>query len=85
MSDVMLCGILRMPPELWNDPLQLCQIQQASREAATELEKRADDIKKLRDALKPFQQNVNASSLMDAIGHIGRDHLLAARRTYTET
>ena len=34
---------------------------------------------KARDALKPFAANVEASSLSEALGHITRDHLLAAR------
>jgi len=45
MSDLMLCGILRMPPELWkDDPLQFVQVHSCMREAATELEQRADKI-----------------------------------------
>ena len=34
----------------------------------------------LRAALEPFARNADAVSLAQALGHIERDHLLAARR-----
>jgi hypothetical protein len=38
MSDVILCGVLRMPPELWgDDPLQF--VRSAMLEAADEIER----------------------------------------------
>ncbi len=49
MSDVMLCGILRMP---FNDDgdMHLMQLKQACREAATQLESRADALAALQTA-----------------------------------
>jgi hypothetical protein len=36
------------------------------------------DNERLRAALEPFARNVKAVSLMEALGHIGREHLLDA-------
>lgn len=67
MSDVMLCGILRMPPELWEDELSLMQIQSAAKEAATELERRADEIERLRAEIERLK------GLCKAANQITRD------------
>jgi multidrug resistance efflux pump len=45
--------------------------------------KQADaEIERLRAALEPFQRNVESLSLSGALGHIGREELLNARRAY---
>lgn len=45
----MLCGVLRMAPELWiDDQTSLFQVLARMREAADELEKRAAEIERLR-------------------------------------
>lgn len=49
MSDVMLCGILRMPFDDGGD-IHLMQLKQACHEAATELERRADAFTALQTA-----------------------------------
>ena len=41
-------------------------------------------VAKLEAALEPFVQNVNAASLREALGHIEREHLLAARAALKE-
>lgn len=60
VSDVMLCGILRMPFDHGND-LHLMQLQQACREAASELERRADEIS---------AQSAEIARLREALGEI---------------
>jgi hypothetical protein len=39
-------------------------------------------IKRLQQALEPFQRKVEAESLAGALGHIERKHLWNARRAY---
>lgn len=59
MSDVMLCGVLRMPYELWkDDPLQVPQVLARMREAALELEKRAAEIERLRALVKDLADDL---------------------------
>jgi hypothetical protein len=41
-------------------------------------------VAKLEAALEPFVQNVSAASLREALGHIEREHLLAARAALKE-
>lgn len=42
------------------------------------------EIEKLRAALEPFARNVDAVSLIEALGHIEREHLHNARRGLEE-
>jgi len=54
MSDVMLLGVLRMPPELWrNNPLDIAQRHSRYIEAA-------DRIELLQTALEQIHQYVKA-------------------------
>lgn len=71
MSDVMLCGILRMPFDHGND-LHLMQLQQACREAASELERRADEISaqsaeiaRLRKAVEKIVKHAENKGMRD--------------------
>lgn len=69
MSDVMLCGVLRMPKELWADPLTLMQIQARALEAADELEKRSSEIERLNAALE--NEAIITRTLRDAVKQLG--------------
>lgn len=40
------------------------------------------EIERLMAALEPFQRDVEAVSLINALGHITREHLLAARHAF---
>jgi outer membrane protein TolC len=53
-------------------------------EAITIAKKSRAEIERLRAALEPFQRNVESLSLSGALGHIGREELLNARRAYTK-
>ena len=49
MSDLMLLGVLQMPPELWNDsPLDICQRYSRYMEAASRIESDAAELAALR-------------------------------------
>ena len=55
MRDTMLCGFLRMPPELTlSSPFTKWQFFTRCAEAADELEEQAAEIERLQAALKPF-------------------------------
>ncbi len=43
-----------------------------------------NQLAKLREALKPFALNGGAISLSKALGHITREHLLAAREALND-
>lgn len=43
------------------------------------LRKQTAHIEELKAALEPFARNARAKSLMEALGHIEREHLLNAR------
>ena len=52
MSDVMLHGILRMPPELWRDePMQVSQRHGRYLQASDRIEADSREIERLRAAL----------------------------------
>lgn len=48
-------------------------------EAADEIERLRSLLAKAREALVPFAMDVGAVSLSRALGHVTRDHLLAAK------
>lgn len=53
MSDMMLIGVLQMPPSLWGtDPLDKQQRYQRYLQAAIELELRAKEIERLKAKLQ---------------------------------
>ena len=49
-----------------------------------EYDKAAVKINLLREALAPFQRNIYAESIIQALGHIGREDLERARRAYEQ-
>jgi hypothetical protein len=53
MSDVMLLGVLRMPPNCWDNDSPIDVMQRHSRycEAASEIEKMRDALTELRDRI----------------------------------
>ena len=64
MSDTMLCGILRTPESHLDDPIVWMQFVIAARNAANELESRADEIARLHRAV------VFAARTIDGIGDV---------------
>ncbi len=44
----------------------------------------ADEIKRLRAALEPFQRHVDSVSLSGALGHVTREHLWEARHAFED-
>lgn len=62
MSDLMLLGVLRMPPELWNDsPLDIRQRHSRYIEAAARIESDAAELEALRHDLERSMENHNAT------------------------
>ena len=57
MSDVMLCGVLRMPFDDRGDT-HLAQLKDRCHQAADELEKRADEIERLRAFTGEMEANL---------------------------
>lgn len=56
MSDLMLLGILRMPPETWGtDPLNVMQRYSAYKEAANRIENCIKDYIRLHDELMAYK------------------------------
>src|SRR5215475_8361510 len=60
--------------------MALCGASLREPQAAKLAREAADEIGRLRAALKPFAQKADAFSLSHALGHITREHLLDARR-----
>lgn len=72
MSEVMLLGILRMPPNCWDNDSPLDVMQRYSRycEAASEIEKLRDALTELRDRIveHPAYADLTESEEMDVGG-----------------
>lgn len=72
----MLCGVLRMPPELWLDnEIARFQVLARMREAADELEKRAAEIERLRR-----ERNLFEAMWLEAEKETGATEAALARR-----
>ena len=73
MSDVMLIGVLRMPPDCWRDyPLDVKQRHAFYIEAANRIEADADEIERLRKlvtkglaVVHDFLPNIGRCALQD--------------------
>jgi hypothetical protein len=67
-----------------NDLIELARANgfESVTEAIAIAKKARAEIDRLRTALEPFQRNVESLSLSGALGHIGREELLSARRAY---
>jgi len=67
MSDVMLLGVLRMPPELWrDDPIDVMQRYGRYKQAA-------DEIERLRDDISMVYQVIGAAMLGEPVDYDQQD------------
>lgn len=76
VSDVMLCGILRMPFDPGQD-LHLIQLQQACREAASELERRADELSTQSTDIARLQEKLRQADVIASIALSERNFSVA--------
>ena len=65
MSDVMLHGILRMPPELWrDDPMQISQRHSRYIQASDRIEADAREIERLRSLMAEAVRDFHGKSVL---------------------